>query len=213
MALFQTDPAKALHAEQAALVAAERRLAELLVERAAKIEQADGDNYLDDVAKLDAEVGKLGKVVATRRERITVLEAKARAAVAAMAAKARASEVAAIGQRLTARTAAAAELEQGLKIVAGAFEKMERADTAVFANWTDELPPSHRFSYLSAMRIIELSATRKTRMTAGLIRELVKRAPLGIAAEVEKRNRELVDELNAAIKPPVEPEASEDTAA
>jgi len=58
------------------------------------------------------------------------------------------------------------------------------------------MPRADRLGYLRAMRIDVLSPARKQKMIAGLVREIVNRGPFNIAEEVEKRGRELIDELD-----------------
>jgi hypothetical protein len=64
------------------------------------------------------------------------------------------------------------------------------------------LVSAHLFDYLRALRIESLSALRKQRpMAPGIVRHLIERSPFDFATEVEKRNAELVTELEAAAIP------------
>lgn len=79
---------------------------------------------------------------------------------------------------------------------------LEAADEAIFANWPAVMPPAQRFGYLRATRLEPLSSTRKQRpISAGVVRELVNRAPFNFAAEIEKCSRELVEELESTPVP------------
>ncbi|MFZ1969190.1 MAG: hypothetical protein WAU79_19085, partial [Bradyrhizobium sp.] len=69
-------------------------------------------------------------------------------------------------------------------------------DDAIFLNWPEVMPRIDSLGYLRAMRIDVLSPSRKQKMMAGLVREIVNRGPFNIAEEVEKRGRELVNELD-----------------
>jgi hypothetical protein len=124
------------------------------------------------------------------------MEAKHRRLGLARREEEKAEFIGELKKALPRRQAAVARLDAALKGAAEAFKDLAAADEAVFANWPDVMPPADRYSYLRAMRIEPLSSMRKQRpLMAGLIRELVNRVPFDFAAEVEKRSRELVEEL------------------
>jgi hypothetical protein len=202
-----------LEIAQAALAADEKRIVELEIERAQKLEDADGD-YLSELEAIDTQLRSLRANAIVHADRIAAMEIKAAKRERARIAEQRTAAIAEIKNALPARVAAAVRLDVALKELANAFASLASADAEVFADWPDTLPPVARLAYLSALRIGELSATRKHRpMSAGLIRELVIRTPLEIAAEVEKRNLELLEELTGIGLRPAETAEPEDTAA
>jgi hypothetical protein len=184
----------ALQIAQSALVETERRVAELEIERAQKLEDAESD-YLAEIDALDQQIRTLQANASVHRDRIAAMDIKAAKRERARIAEQRLTAIAERKALLPARVSAAEQVDAALKQLADAFAGLETADNALFAAWPDILPSPHRFTYLSALRIGELAAGRRQRMTAGAVRHLVERVPLEIAAEVEKRNRELLEEL------------------
>jgi hypothetical protein len=168
-----------------ALAQTEQRLIELDGERAQKLAdqqrrslQADWTVHRDAIAALE--------IKQTKRERARRAEEKA-------------AFVGELKKTLPRRQAAVDRLDAALKEVASAFVDLAAADEAIFANWPEVMPPADRFSYLRAMHIEPLSSMRKQRpLMAGLIRELINRGPFDFAAEVEKRGRELIEELEGS---------------
>lgn len=204
---MKTDPRAALQAAQTALTQAETRIAELLAERAVKIEQAEGDNYLGEVEKIDAEIARLQASIRAHQDRITSMQQRQRDNAVAAREQQRREGIASVKRLLGARAVAAAKLDAAVKQVAEAIAALSVADDAVFVAWPNVLPQAHKLEYLRALRIEPLSSMRKQRpMMAGLVRELVNRVPFDFASEVEKRNLELVEELETAGLPalPVE---------
>jgi hypothetical protein len=196
MKIFCADPDAALQAAQADLQAAERRIGELQIERAAAIEEAEGGEYINAVTKFDAELVRLRASVGAHRDRVTAMEAKHRRLALARREEEKAAFIGKLKAALPRRQAAVERLDGALKEAAEGFKELAAADEAIFVNWPDVMPPADRFSYLRADRIPALSPMRKHRpMSAGLIRELVNHVPFDFAAEVEKRSRELIEEL------------------
>ncbi len=198
---FRTDPDAALQAAQTALQQAEERIGQLQVERAAKIEQAEGDAYVADVANIDAEIGRLQASVTAHHDRIAIMQRRQREVEQAGREQQKANCVAEVKKAIPRQLAAVERLDGLLKQLAEAVAALQIADEAVFANWPAIMPPAHRFTYLRAMRLEPLSSMRKQRMVAGLLRELISRGPYNFAAEIEKNSRELLEELESTPVP------------
>lgn len=181
-----------------ALAQAEQRIAELEAERAQKLTDAEGD-YLAEVAAIDQQIRSLQADATVHRDRIAAMEIKHQKQERARRADEKAAFVAELRKTLPRRQAAAARIDAALKEAVAAFADLAAADDAVFSNWPAVMPRADRFGYLRAMRIEPLSSARKQRpIMAGLICELINRAPFDLATEVEKRGRELIEELEGA---------------
>lgn len=196
MKIFRADPDAALEAAQTALTQAETRIAELTAERAAKIEQAEGDSYLVDVGKIDAEITRLQASIRAHHDRIAAMQRRQREREQADREQAKANGIANVRKRLGRRHDAARKLDNALKQLGEAFVELEAADTDAFANWPAELAAPHE--YFRARTIAALSTRRQQRMVAGPVRELISLVPFDLSSEVEKRNAELVAELESA---------------
>jgi hypothetical protein len=185
----------ALAAARDALAQTEQRVVELENERAQKLTDADGD-YLAETAAIDQQIRSLQANATVHRDRIAAMDIKR---VRQEHAHRKAEKAAFIGElkkALPRRQAPVEQLDAALKEAAEAFKELAAADDIIFKNWPDVMPPADRFSYLRADRIPALSPMRKHRpMSAGLIRALTNRGPFDFAAEVEKRSRELIEEL------------------
>jgi len=201
-ALFRTDPDDALQAARTALQQAEGRIGQLQIERAAKIEQAEDDAYIADVAKIDVEIGRLQTAIAAHHDRIAILQRRQRERERASREQQKAACIAEVRKAVPRRQAAIERVDTLITQLAEAVTALEAADEAIFANWPAVMPPAQRFGYLRAMRLEPLSSTRKQRpISAGVVRELVNRAPFNFAAEIEKCSRELVEELESTPVP------------
>lgn len=199
--LFRTDPDAALQAAKTALLQAEERIAQLRLERAAKIEQAEGETYISEVGKIGAEIARLQASVTAHRDRIAIMQRRQREGERSNREQQKAACIAEVRKAVPRRQAAVERVDGLLKQLADAVAALEAADGALFANWPEVMPPAARFTYLRAMRLEPLSAMRKERMVAGLIRELVNRVPFNFAAEVEQCSRELIEELESTLVP------------
>jgi hypothetical protein len=181
-----------------ALAQTEQRLIELDGERAQKLADAEGD-YLAEISAIDQQRRSLQADWTVHRDAIAALEIKQTKRERARRAEEKAAFVGELKKTLPRRQAAVDRLDAALKEVASAFVDLAAADEAIFANWPEVMPPADRFSYLRAMHIEPLSSMRKQRpLMAGLIRELINRGPFDFAAEVEKRGRELIEELEGS---------------
>src|SRR5271168_13568 len=78
MKLFRTDPEEAIQGARTALLQTEQLIGLLQIERGAKIEQAEGDAYVADVAKIDAEIDRLQTSVTAHHDRIAVMQRRQR---------------------------------------------------------------------------------------------------------------------------------------
>jgi hypothetical protein len=191
----------ALAAARDALAQTEQRLAALESERAQKLTDADGD-YLAETAAIDQQIRSLQANAIVHRDRIPAMDVRPSKQEHARREEEKAAFIGKLKKALPRRQAAVEGLDAALKEVAEAFKELAAADDALFASWPDVMPPADRYSYLRADRIPALSPMRKHRpMAAGLIRELVNRVPFDFAAEVEKRSRELIEELEGSSVP------------
>jgi hypothetical protein len=177
-----------------ALAQAEQRIVELQAQREQKLIDAEGD-YLEAIAGIDEQIRALQASVVVHRDRIAALDVKRARQERKRLADEKAAFIAEVKKLIPRRQASAAKIDAALKEIATAFAELESTDSAIFANWPDVMPRADSLGYLKAMRIDVLSQSRKQRMMAGLVREIVNRGPFNIAEDVEKRGRELVDEL------------------
>jgi hypothetical protein len=185
----------ALTAARDALAQTEQRIVELDGERAQKLANADGD-YLTEIAAIDAQILSQQAHATVHRDRIAAMAIRRAKQEREQREQERVAFVGELKKTVPRRHAAAARLDAALKEAAKAFEDLAAADEAIFKSWPEVMPPADRFSYLRAMRIEALSSTRKHRpLSAGLVCELINRGPFDFAAEVEKRGRELIEEL------------------
>jgi hypothetical protein len=190
-----------LQAARDAMTQTEQRMTELEGERVQKLADAEGD-YLAEIGAIDRQLKSLQADWIVHRDKIAALEIKKTKQHRAKREEEKTAFVAELRKTLPRRQTAVERLDAALKEVADAFAELTVADAAIFANWPEVLPPVHRLAYLSAFRIEPLSALRKQRpMSAGLIHELVKRVPFDFAAEVDKRSRELIEELEGSSIP------------
>jgi hypothetical protein len=192
---LRADSDAALATAHAALAQAEQRIGELMIARSLKLDAAE-DDYISEVGKLDVEIASLRASVAIHSDRAEALKVRQRGQERARREQTRLAGIAEVRKRLTRRHEAARKLDAALKQAAEAFADLEASDIAAFADWPAELPLAHE--YFRARTIEPLSTRHTQRMVAGLVRELANRVVIGIAAEVEKRNGELIEELSSA---------------
>ena len=197
MKIFRTAE-ESLQAAQTALVQAEARLQALEVDREAKIAAAEGDEYVDIVAKIDGEIGRLRAAVGAHQARIRAMQRRQHDHERWQQEQRRVAAIAEIRKMLPHRQAAAERLDAALEQAVEALAALETADDAVFSAWPSELPVAETLGYLRAMHIAALSSVRKQRMAASPIREIAARAPFGVADLVGAMNRELLGELENA---------------
>ena len=195
-AAFSRDPAAALERATAQLTTTEGEIAALQAERAAAVRDYED---VEAVAAVDAKIDHKRRTAGILRDRITALQEAQREHDRRKLDDARQSAVKTIVTRLDARVQAATKLDRAGVLVAEALAELAAADEAVFAGWSDLLPPAHRLTYLRMLNLDPISSQRKPRpMSPGVIRQLVEKLPLNLAGEAEKRNAELVSELQAA---------------
>jgi hypothetical protein len=212
MKIFRTDPDDSLQGAQHAITQAEERISQLTIERAAKIEQAEGDAYINDVAKIDREIATLRANVGLHRERIDAMQARQRLQVRARLEQEKAAGIADVRKRLSKRHEAAQKLDAALKQVTEAFAECVRADELAFSSWPSVVSSLGRLSHFRLEAFEPLSASRKPRPpSAGLVRCLAEHEPFDLAAAIEARNAEVIEMIEAA--PVVEPELDEEAAA
>jgi hypothetical protein len=207
MELFR-NPTAALATAQAALEQAQARAHKLTEERAALLAEA-GEDYLNAAGKLGSEIARARADADVHRERIAVLHRRCRELEQYRREQQKAACIAELKKVLPRRRAAVERLDAALKDAASAFAAIEVADTRIFADWPDVMPPAHRLGYYQVTRLAPLSSMRKEQpMMSGLVREVVRRQPFDLTAAVEKLDLELIDELEGA---PI-PELHEDAA-
>ena len=196
MKLFRTDPDDSLRAAEQALQQVSDRIRQLEIERAAKL--ADPDCDIAEVGKIDREIVSLNANAGVHRDRITAMQERRRELELARREQQRVAAVSDIKTKLAARTAAASKLDRALHALVAAFNELTVADEHVYADWSELLPPPAFINYTRASTIGALSTARLPRpMAPGLVRDLVNRAPLNFVLEVEKRNNDLIAELDA----------------
>jgi hypothetical protein len=194
MKLFR-DPAESLSTAQAALLAVENRIKELAAERAAKLE---GDSYVDDVARIDRDIAILSQAIAAHQSRVEMLGRRQHEQAKLKVEQERLAAIERVKKALPRRHQAAIRLDAALVELNKAFALLEVADSDLFRDWSDLLPPPHRLRYLSLLNLDCLSSVRKPRMSVGLVRELAGHSAFNIATIAEGRNLELVTELEGA---------------
>jgi hypothetical protein len=191
----------ALATAREALAQTERQIVDLEAKREQKLTEADGD-YLSAVAAIDQQIVNLRAKSVVHRDRIAAMDIRRANQEHAQRQQERAAFIGELKKTFPKRQAAAARLDAALKEIPEAFRDLEAADKAIFVNWPELLPPADRYVYLRAMRIEPFSSTRKHRgLMAGFVRELVNRGPYDFAAEIEKRGRELIQELEGISVP------------
>jgi hypothetical protein len=197
LTLFRGDDG--LHKTEQALVAVNAQIIELEAKRAGLIAGDDAD--VEAILRIDGDLSKLDSKVKLLTERIAVLEAGQRKRAQELRAHTKATEVAGKKKLIAARSSVAAEFDRWLEQGQQLFTKLGAADNAIFANWSDVMPHAHKLEYLRVLRSEMFSQQRKQRMSAGVIREMLNRAPYGVADIAEQKGNELIAELEDAAIP------------
>jgi hypothetical protein len=198
MGLFRGDPVAALATAQAALEQAQARAHKLTEERATLLAEGEGENYLSEAASLGHKIASARADADVHRERIVVLHQRVREQELHQREQRKAASIAEVRKALPRRKAAVERLDAALLEVSKAFSAIEMADTKIFADWPDVMPPAHRLGYFQVTRLSPLSSMRKEQMLGGLVREIARRQPFDLTAAVEKLDRELIEELEQA---------------
>ncbi|MGA7714481.1 hypothetical protein [Bradyrhizobium sp.] len=178
-----------------AVAQAEQRIVELQADREQKLIDAEGD-YLEAIAAIDEQIRTLQASVVVHRDRIAAQAVKRARQERKRLEDEKTAFIAEVKKLIPRRQASAARIDAASKEAASAFAELAATDDAIFLNWPEVMPRIDSLGYLRAMRIDVLSPSRKQKMMAGLVREIVNRGPFNIAEEVEKRGRELVNELD-----------------
>jgi hypothetical protein len=178
---------------RSALSQAVERINALTAARSAALE---GEDYADRVGRIDREIVDLQSSLGAHQDKIASIEAKARKAEEAAREQRRIDAIAKVKKLLPKRASAAERLDRAVAELQAAYKALAYADAAVFLMWPDELGNAQPLRYLSIMHVESLAATRKQRMTAGLVRELAGRDPDGFAAKADALNAELIAELD-----------------
>jgi hypothetical protein len=200
---FKPDPDDSLVAATAALARTEQRIAELQIERTAKIETADGD-YVTDVAKIDREIIGLGANASVHRDRMEAMEAKRRQQVLARLEQEKTTGVAEVRKQLGKRHDAARKLDAALAQVTQAFAELIKTDEEAFSNFPPSVSPLGRLNHFRLEAFEALSTRRMQRPpSAGIVRCVAEHEQFQFADAIEARNREVIEMLEGA---PIEQE-------
>ncbi len=124
----------ALQAAQAAIQQTEERIAELRHERATKIEQADADEYIADVAKIDAEIVRLQASLSAHHDRIAIIQRRLREQERASREQQKSACIAAVKKAVPRRQAAIERVDDLTKQLAEAVAALEAADALSLPN-------------------------------------------------------------------------------
>src|SRR5271165_4755028 len=201
---FRTDPEAALKAAQAALSSTMDKILALELQRAAAIEQSETDDYINDVAEIDAELGRLRAGVATHEARVAAMETRCQQQALARREQARQAGIADVGKRLVKRLAAARKLDAAVLQLQRSFGELVKADQAAFGDFPSSVPQLGRLPHFHIDAFPALSARRLPRPpSAGVIRHIAEIELPSFADAIEARNKEVIEMLESA---PVEPQ-------
>jgi hypothetical protein len=209
MKLFRTDPAASLQAAEMAVMQEEARVAEKQAERMRLIEQADGDEYVNAVVKINDEIARGHANIAAHRERIVAMQTKRHQQQLAGLAQEKAAGIAHVSAKLGKRLDAARKLQTILKQVGEAFCELLKAEEEAF-NLPPSVSPLGALGHFRLDGIEELSARRMRRPpSAGIVRDVAEHGPFSFADIIETRNREVIEMLEGA---PISTEDERDVA-
>ena len=202
MKIFRADPDAALQAAQADLQAAERRIGELQIERAAAIEQAEGSEYVSAVAKISTELAHLGASVGAHRDRVAAMETRRRQQILARREQDRQAGIADVRKRLGKRSVAARKLDTALAEVKRSFAELMEADEEAFSNFPPSVSPLGQLAHFRLDGFQALSARRGPQPpSAGIIRRVVELDAFNFGDAIEARNGEVIEMLESASVP------------
>jgi chromosome segregation ATPase len=199
---FKTDPDGSLRAAETALAQTQDKLRALELERESLL-FGEGD-YAAAIEKLDKQLEVLRSNADIHAARIVAMTQRQRDHAASRLEQQRIAFIAdeLKKKRLPRRLAAAVDLDGApLKDVPDKVAKLVAACDAVYENWPDVMPSASRFNWTRVSLIDALSARRKQRMSAGLVRELAARGPYNFTTAVAELNNELLAELDSATLP------------
>jgi len=176
---------------------AEARIAELDIERQAKIDAGD-DNFAAVVARIDAEIASVKASILIFRQREEAMERRARQQAAVRAEQERLAGVASVRSRLTRRHEAGRKLDAALAQVHEAFAELLQADGELFNDWPTAVSDLGRLHHFRIDGIEPLSARRSRRpLSGGLVRSIAEHPAFNFADTIEARNSELVEMISS----------------
>jgi hypothetical protein len=192
------DPDDSLQVASTALAQTEQRAGELEIERAAKIEQAEGD-YLADVAKIDRELTNLRANAVVHRDRVDAMQVRRRRHDRARLEQEKTAGIAEVQKRLGARLDAARKLDTALVAVGHAFAELLKAEDDAFGNFPRSVSPLGSLGHFRLDGIEALSSHRVRRPpSTGLVRCIAEHEPFDFAGVIETKNREAIEMLESA---------------
>lgn len=202
MKIFRTDPDAALQAAQADLQAAERRIGELQIERAAAIEQAEGGEYVSAVAMINTELAHLGASVVAHGARVVAMKTRCHQQVLARREQDRQAGIADVRKRLGKRSAAARKLDTALAEIKRSFAELMAADEEAFSDFPPSVSPLGRLAHFRLDGFQALSAWRRPQPpSAGIVRRVAELDAFNFADAIEARNREVIEMLESSPLP------------
>jgi hypothetical protein len=190
---LHTDPDDTRRAAEAAMADTERKIADLERDRAAKLLEPD---YAGGVETIDRQIEAQRRAAGVHRDRIAAMVIKVRSDERARLEREKAEHIVETGNRLARRDVAAAKLETALAAVKAAYSELSAADHAIFAG-------ARGLSYLSIDAMPALCRRDRrpqdfnARIIVGPIRAIVEGAADGLAEEIARKGRDLVDSLQA----------------
>jgi hypothetical protein len=137
MRLFRADPESGLRKAEAALTAAEARLAELASDRAVALRESDD---VGAVQVVDARITETLAAVNVHRDRITALKAAVREQRTEETDRQRAIAIAEIERRLADQVKLAATVETAVRDLGRVWNELLNWRGAIIAGWPDALP-------------------------------------------------------------------------
>jgi hypothetical protein len=137
MKLFRTDPAAGLARAQAALTAAEGRVAELELDRLTALRESDA---IEPVAALDRQIAEQRQAAATHAARVQVLKAAVREQQAEETERQRQAALIEVQKRLDAQVELAKEVEAAVRHLGDRWEKLLQWRQAILSGWPEGLP-------------------------------------------------------------------------
>jgi hypothetical protein len=134
---FRKDAAAGLAKAQAALTAANGRIAELEIDRLTALQESDA---IEPIHALDLQIAGQRAAAATHADRVQVLRAALKEQRAEQMEAQRQAAIAEIEKRLAGQIELAKEVEAAVKQLGSSWEKLLHWRQAILGGWPAELP-------------------------------------------------------------------------
>lgn len=199
------DAGNSLRAAHAALQASEQRIGELQIERAQKLEEAEGD-YLTEIDAIDRQLQSLRANIVVHADRIAAMNVKRGKQAQARLEQKKIAGIEIIRKGLGKRLEAARKLDAAHRQMTEAFAECVRADEEAFDTWPAAVSPLGRLGHFR-LEAFEALSTRRMRRppSAGLVRCVAEHEPFNFADDIENWNCEVIEMLESSA-PIAEPE-------